>query len=154
MTDVVTAETLLRLVQSVPSTKAEPIKPVRTFIPGSVGGGGVPRLPDYVLFFVKSQKITWRKNHYSLTQFRREMHMIPGNYAYRSCRYGDFQEWLIVNIGKRSGKRGGGNGNAAMFNMIKECCYLVLVKFELGAIEYFLIFSQYAGIKGKGQFTG
>lgn len=82
------------------------------------------------------------------------MHLISCNYAYRTCSYGDFQEWLIVTIGERLGKRGGGNCNPSMFNMIKECRYLVLVKFEPGAVEYFLILNQYAGIKGKGQFTG
>lgn len=82
------------------------------------------------------------------------MHLIPRNYAYRTCSYGDFQEWFIVTIRERLGKRGGSNGNPPMFNMIKECGYLVLVKFELGAVEYFLIFGQYAGIKGKDQFTG
>jgi len=82
------------------------------------------------------------------------MHLIPCNYAYRTCSSGDLQEWLIINIGERLGKRGGSNCNPTMFNMIKECCYFVFVKFELGAVEYFLIFSQYAGIKGKGQFTG
>jgi len=38
--------------------------------------------------------------------------------------------------------------------MIEECRCLVLVKFELGAVKHFLIFSQDAGIEGKGQFTG
>ncbi len=80
--------------------------------------------------------------------------MIPGNYAYRTCSYGDFQKWLIVNIGERLGKRGGRNCKPTMFNLIKECCYLVLVKFELWAVEHLLIFSQNTGIKGKGQFSG
>lgn len=82
------------------------------------------------------------------------MHLIPCNYAYCPCSYGNFQEWLIVNIREGLEKRRGGYNEATMFNMIKECCHLVFIKFELGAVEHFLIFRQYAGIKGKGQLTG
>ena len=80
--------------------------------------------------------------------------MIPCNYAYRTCSYRDFQKWLIVNIGERLGERGGSNYKPAMFNLIKECCYLVFIKFEFGTVEHFLIFSQNACIKGKSQLTG